>query len=124
VHARLPTLRVDIGYVALASPRMMSGDSAQATFPTRAERSEKAHEGIVAPTCAWKHPVFYWTVIANTGERFSDFAPCVASVNERTPSHSRRRCMVGPQGSLPGMAGRSRRSRAPLSWLVSRATPT
>ena len=28
-----------------------------------------------------KHPMFSWTVIATTGERFSDFAPYVASVN-------------------------------------------
>jgi hypothetical protein len=40
-----PTLRVDVGYVAVASPRMMSDDSAQATFATRAERSEKAQRG-------------------------------------------------------------------------------
>ena len=50
-----PTLRFDIGYVALASRRMMSGDSAQAPFATRAERTEKTHEGIVATT--WRNRV-------------------------------------------------------------------
>ncbi len=29
-----------------------------------------------------RQPVFSWTVIATTGERFSDFAPYVAAVND------------------------------------------
>jgi hypothetical protein len=84
---------------------MMSGDSAQATFATRAERSEKAHEGIVAPTCAWKHPVFSWTVIANTGERFSDFAPYVASVNDEDTVAFQAALRGGATGVFTGDGG-------------------
>jgi len=68
--------------------------------------------------------MFSWTVIATTGERFSSFAPYVASVNDAGTVAFQAALRGGGTGSSPAVAGRSRRPPGPPSWLLSRATPT
>jgi hypothetical protein len=52
-----------------------------------------------------KHPVFSRTVIANTGERFSDFAPYVASVNDEDTVAFQAALRGGATGVFTGDGG-------------------
>jgi hypothetical protein len=73
----------------------------------------------------WHVSVFSWTVIATTGrERFIDFAPYVASVNDAGTVVFQATLRGGGKGVFTGSVGRSRKPSGSPSWLASRATPT
>jgi hypothetical protein len=65
-----------------------------------------------------------WTVIAGTGERFSDFAPYVPSVNDKGTVAFQAACGAEERASSPAAARQSPRPRAPRIWPPSQATPT
>ena len=68
--------------------------------------------------------MFSWTVIAETGERFSDFAPYVASVNDAGTVAFQAALRGGGTGVFTGRGGAVTEAAGPSLLAAVRAIPT